>query len=59
MRRRIELSERELAVAGSGGTPVRFGADYQGVLNQVSIAGSAQAVIVIVTVFFMAAHLGA
>jgi hypothetical protein len=68
VRQAIELSERDLAgvSAGAGGTAAVastgafvFSADYRAVFNQLSIGGSIQSLIVVVTVFLMATHAGA
>ncbi|MBV9819231.1 MAG: DUF2269 family protein [Solirubrobacterales bacterium] len=62
VRRLIELSGRELAGApGSGGgtTTFSYSDEYRRVLNQVTIGGALQSLIVVVTVFLMATHAGA
>lgn len=63
LRKLIELSERDLAAVPAGpGAPASsfaFSPDYQRIFNQVSIGGAVQALIVVLTVFFMATHTGA
>lgn len=61
IRRLIELSGRDLAAvpAQAAGTEFAFSPDYDVVLKQVSIGGSVQSLIVILTVFLMATHAGA
>jgi len=63
VRKLIVVSQRELAaapVAGAGpSSAFSFSGDYRAVFNQLSIAGAAQSLIVILTVFFMATHAGA
>lgn len=63
VRKLIEVSERDLAAspaaAGSQLSAFSFSADYRAAFRQLSIAGAVQAAIVVLTVFFMAAHAGA
>jgi hypothetical protein len=63
VRKLIELSARDLATvptaADSQLSAFSFSADYRATFRQLSIAGAVQAVIVVLTVFFMAAHAGA
>jgi hypothetical protein len=58
----IALAERDLAgvPAGAGGDRgFSFGSEYQAVLRQLSIGGALQSLVVVLTVVFMALHLGA
>jgi hypothetical protein len=58
----IGLAERDLAgapAAASGDRGFSFGSEYQGVLRQLSIGGTVQSLVVVLTVVFMALHLGA
>jgi uncharacterized membrane protein len=62
LRRLISISERELAAAptaGAGPGAVPFSAEYRTVFKQLSIGAAAQALIVVLTVFLMAARAGA
>jgi hypothetical protein len=63
VRKLIEISERDLAAvpvgAGSTESPFAFSSAYQKVFSQVSIGGAVQALVVVLTVFFMATHAGA
>jgi hypothetical protein len=63
VRKLIDVSQRDLAAAPvAGASPssaFSFSADYQAVFNQLSIGGALQALIVVLTVFFMATHAGA
>jgi hypothetical protein len=63
VRKLIDVSARDLAVspaaAGSQLSAFSFSADYRAAFRQLSIAGAAQAAIVVLTVFFMATHAGA
>jgi hypothetical protein len=61
--RLAELAERDLAStavpAGGQRTSATWSPEYTAALRRFSRAGNAMALIVVVTVFFMAAHLGA
>jgi hypothetical protein len=46
-------------VAESRSRAFSFSVDYRAALRQLSIAGAGQAGIVVLTVFFMSAHVGA
>ena len=62
VRKLIQVSERDLAAApaaGGGSSAFSFSADYRAVFNQLSIAGAVQALVVVLTVFFMATDAGA
>jgi hypothetical protein len=63
VRKLIEVSARDLAAAAapaeSRSSAFSFSADYRAAFRQLSIAGALQAAIVVLTVFFMAAHAGA
>jgi hypothetical protein len=63
VRKLIEVSARDLAAvpaaADSQLSAFSFSADYRAAFRQLSIAGAVQAAIVVLTVFFMAAHIGA
>ena len=57
------LAERDLAAtagpAGGQRTSATWSAEYTTALQRFSLAGNAMALIVVITVFFMATHLGA
>jgi hypothetical protein len=64
-RRLVELSERDVAGAagaggagGEGGGSVVMSTEYQELVRQVSIVGGLLSALVLVTVLFMATHLG-
>jgi hypothetical protein len=59
-RRLVELSERDVADASGGGegTAVAMSTEYQELVRQVSIVGGLLSALVLVTVLFMATHLG-
>jgi hypothetical protein len=63
VRKLIEVSARDLAAVpatvDSQLSAFSFGADYRAAFRQLSVAGAVQAGIVVLTVFFMAAHVGA
>ena len=63
LRELIKISERDLAAVpvGTGATAgsFEFSPGYQKVSHQVSIGGAVQALVVVLTVFFMATHAGA
>jgi hypothetical protein len=66
VRKLIEVSARELAAAPAAPVaadnrthPFSFSADYRAAFRGLSIAGAVQAGIVVLTVFFMATHIGA
>jgi hypothetical protein len=62
VRRLVALAQRDLAgapAAASGAGGVSFSSDYRAVFAQVSIGGALQALIVVLTVCFMATHAGA
>jgi hypothetical protein len=63
VRRLIGIAERDLAAvpAGTGAadSPSGFSPEYQRIFSQVSIGGAVQALVVVLTVFFMATHAGA
>ncbi len=63
VRKLIEVSARDLAAApvsaDSRSGAFSFSADYRAAFRQLSAAGAVQAGIVVLTVFFMAAHAGA
>jgi hypothetical protein len=66
VRKLIEVSARDLAAAPAGpavadnrSRAFSFSADYRAAFRQLSVAGAVQAGIVVLTVFFMAAHAGA
>jgi predicted integral membrane protein DUF2269 len=54
--RLAKIADRDLAAAGSGG--VTWSDDYSSTLRQLSVGGLILNLIVIATVFMMAAHLG-
>jgi hypothetical protein len=60
--RLAELAERDLAAtavpAGGQRTSATWSPEYTATLRRFSLAGNAMAVIVVLTVFFMAMHLG-
>ena len=56
-RRLSELAERDIAAAGEG--PVTFSEEYEALRRRWTIGGSAVWVIVLVTIFMMANHVGA
>ncbi len=58
----ISVSERELAAApasGAGPAPFSFSDEHRAVFGQLSVGAGVQALIVVVTVFLMSAHVGA
>jgi hypothetical protein len=62
----IEVSARDLYAVPAAPTPARgrpsasvFSADYRAAFRQLSVAGAVQSGIVVLTLFFMAAHIGA
>ncbi len=57
-RRLIELSERDVATAAGEGGTVALSTEYQALVRQVSIVGTLLSALVLVTVLFMATHLG-
>ncbi len=58
-RRLIELSDRDVAAAAAGeGGAVALSTEYQALVRQVSIVGTLLSALVLVTVLFMATHLG-
>jgi uncharacterized membrane protein AbrB (regulator of aidB expression) len=63
VRRLIGIAERDLAAVAAGpgaaSSPFAFSPEYQKIFSQVSIGGAVQALVVVLTVFFMATHAGA
>ncbi len=57
-RRLIELSERDVAAAQGDGGAIALSTEYQQLVRQVSIVGGLLSALVLVTVLFMATHLG-
>ncbi len=57
-RRLVELSERDVAAAKGEGGGVAMSTEYQQLARQVSTVGGLLSALVLVTVLFMATHLG-
>jgi hypothetical protein len=56
-KRLMEVAERELAAAGDG--PVTAGAEHEALVRRVGAMGALMDLLVVITIFFMAIHLGA
>jgi hypothetical protein len=56
-RRMIELADRDVAAAGSG--EVTMSQEYRDLAKRVATVGALSSLLVLVTIFFMATHLGA
>jgi hypothetical protein len=57
-RRLVALAESELAAVPAGGGAVSFGDEYRTAARQAELARYLQLAIAVVTIFFMALHLG-
>jgi hypothetical protein len=55
--RLAEIAERDVAAAGTG--KVVWSVEYEALYNRLQMVGAAMGLIVVITIFFMALHLGA
>lgn len=58
-KRLIEVADRDVAAAGAGGGEVTFSAEHDALVRRIGAVGALLDLLVLVTIFFMVARIGA